>query len=187
MSLLSVAGTAGNAALQWLESLTNTNKTASPTNSSCSSAVNSNGTANLSQVGQFYAKLDSLAQSSPTEFKQITSQISSELNSAAQQATGTTQQFLQQLANNFQTASQTGSTASLATQPPSAQPVSGAMHHHHHHHGGGGYNASQNSQSDLLSALSGSSSSGTGGSNTDPGTSSLQSLFQNIYNQVMSA
>jgi len=179
MSLLSIAGTAGNAALQWLESIGNQNKTATCSTNSTTSGTNSNGTANLSQMGQFFAKLNNLAQNDPTQFKQLTGQIASELSSAAQQATGSTQQFLQQLANNFQTASQTGSTAALQTQPQTAQPASGAAHHHHHHHHGGGYSSSQqNNPADLLSALSTSTSSDA---------TSLQSVMQNVYNQVMSA
>jgi hypothetical protein len=169
MSILSVAG---NAALQLLESLTNHHKTGAA-NSSASTS-NPNGTADLSQV----SKLESLAQT-PDQFKQLTAKISSELNDAAQQASGATQLFLQQLASNFQTASQTGSTASLQ---PSQQAVSGTHPHHH----GGAYHQSQQSgdPADLPSALS-SSSSGSASAGT--GTSSIQSLFQGIYQQVMQA
>ncbi len=191
MSISSIAGTAGNAALQWLESLTNNNNTVG-SNTSAPKIANSiaNGTANLSQAGQFFAKLDSLAQSSPAQFKQLTAQISSELTTAAQQATGQAQQFLQNLANNFQTASQTGSTASI--QPPQQAPgtqAQGTSEHHHHHHGGGGYSAQSGDTSNLLSALTGNSasSSTTAAASSSSSVSSIQSVFQNIYQQVMAA
>jgi hypothetical protein len=49
--------------------LTNTcNNNASATSSS-TSATNSNGTADLSQAGQFFSKLESLARNSPSEFE----------------------------------------------------------------------------------------------------------------------
>ena len=131
MSLLSIAGTAGSAALQWLESIGNQNKTTC-SGHSASSAANPNGTANLSQMGQFFAKLNSLAQSDPAQFKQLTAQIAGELSSAAQP-------FLQELAKNFQTASQTGSTAALQTQ--------------HHHHHSGAYSSSFSDPTNLQSAL----------------------------------
>jgi hypothetical protein len=192
MSISSIAGTAGNAALQWLESLTDNNN-AVGSNTSAPRVSNSvlNGSANLSQAGQFFAKLDSLAQSSPAQFKQLTAQISSELTTAAQQTTGQAQQFLQNLANNFQTASQTGSAASI--QPP--QQASGTQtqgtseHHHHHHGGGGGYSTQSSDTSNLLSALTGtsSSSSSTTAASSSSGASSIQSVFQNIYQQVMAA
>jgi hypothetical protein len=191
MSISSIAGTAGNAALQWLESLTNNNNTVG-SNTSAPRVANSfaNGTANLSQAGQFFAKLDSLAQSSPAQFKQLTAQISSELTTAAQQTTGPAQQFLQNLANNFQTASQTGSTASL--QPPqqaTGTQTQGTSEHHHHHHGGGGYSSQSSDTSSLLSALTGTgaSSSSTAAASTSSSASSIQSVFQNIYQQVMAA
>ena len=191
MSISSIAGTAGNAALQWLESLTNNNNTVG-SNTSAPKIANSiaNGTANLSQAGQFFAKLDSLAQSSPAQFKQLTAQISSELTAAAQQATGQAQQFLQNLANNFQTASQTGSTASI--QPPQQAPgtqAQGTSEHHHHHHGGGGYSAQSGDTSNLLSALTSNSasSSTTAAASSSSSASSIQSVFQNIYQQVMAA
>jgi len=191
MSISSIAGTAGNAALQWLESLTNNNNTVG-SNTSAPKIANSiaNGTANLSQAGQFFAKLDSLAQSSPAQFKQLTAQISSELTTAAQQATGQAQQFLQNLANNFQTASQTGSTASI--QPPQQAPgtqAQGTSEHHHHHHGGGGYSTQSSDTSNLLSALTSNSasSSTTAAASSSSSASSIQSVFQNIYQQVMAA
>ena len=192
MSISSIAGTAGNAALQWLESLTNNNDKVGSNTSTPSTTNNfTNGTANLSQAGQFFAKLDSLAQSSPAQFKQLTAQISSELTTAAQQTTGPAQQFLQNLANNFQTASQTGSTASL--QPPQqatgTQAQGTSEHHHHHHHGGGGYSSQSSDTSSLLSALTGTgaSSSSTAAASTSSSASSIQSVFQNIFQQVMAA
>ena len=186
MSILPIAGTAGNAALQLLESLTGGNKTAAAT--IAASPADPNGTAELSQAGQFFSKLESLAQTDPTQFKQLTAQISSELSAAAQQATGPAQQFLQNLANNFQTASQTGNTASLQPAQQAATPAHAAGGHHHHHGGGGGRYSSSEQQTtdpnDLLSALSTSTSASA---NAATGTTGMQSLFQNIYQQVMSA
>ena len=180
MSISSIAGAAGTSALQFMESLVNP-KTAQ---TGSSTSADSNGTADLSQIGQFFSKLESLAQTSPDQFKQLTAQISSELSSAAQQATGGVQQFLQNLADKFQTASQTGSTASLQPTQDSAQATGGAQgaHHHHHHHHGYSSSDGSSGSTDLLSALSGSSSNSTAGGSNDIG-----SLFQNIYQQVMQA
>jgi hypothetical protein len=201
MSISSIAGTAGNAAMQWLESLTNnSNTTGANSATSSASGTNSNGSTQLSQVGQFFAKLESLAKNSPAEFKQLTAQISTELSSAAQQATGSAQTFLQQLANNFKTASTTGSTASLqpnqqATSAIQGTQSTGGHHHHHHHGGGGGYSSSQSSDTDsLLTALTGSSSTSAGSTSASStsassasGTSDIQSVLQTVFQQVMQA
>jgi hypothetical protein len=61
MSTASIGGTSGNATLQWLESLTNSYNNNTSAARSSASTTNSNGTADLSQAGQFLSKLESLA------------------------------------------------------------------------------------------------------------------------------
>ncbi len=188
---------ANNAALQWLTQVNSSaNSGATSTTGSTSagllSSLESNGTASLSQAGQFLSKLDSLAQTDPTKFKALTSQISTELSTAAQQATGPEQQFLQNLSGQFKTASETGSAAALQPSQLTAQgqQPQGAQHHHHHHHGGGGYSSSDQSSSSSstdLSSLFGTTSS-TGSTATSAGsTDPMQTVMQQIYQQVQQA
>src|SRR5277367_5332650 len=80
--------------------------------------TDSSGSVDLSQAAQFFSKLQTLAQTDATKFKQLTAQISSQLQTAAQNATGSEQTFLTNLSNQFNTASQTGSASAL--QPPQA-------------------------------------------------------------------
>src|SRR5579863_2515000 len=69
-------------------------------------------TQQLSGPAQFYQQLQSLSQTNPNEFKQLTAQIASTLEKEATQAqaSGDTSEAkgLNQLASQFQTASQTG-------------------------------------------------------------------------------
>lgn len=147
---------------------------------SSSLALPQDATPQISGAAQFLNVLEQLATSNPTQFKQVTSQLSARLNQASTQAqsqgdsTQATQ--LTNLANEFNTASQTGQLpASLANQQngqtsPTGQ--SGVAHHgHHHHHSGSAYGTNQSDSSDILSLLSSSSTSST----TTPSTATSAS------------
>ncbi len=84
----------------------------------------------MSQPGQLWSQLQSLAQSNPTEFKAVTADIASQLKQAASSQTGQKADFLNNLAERFQSASQSGKMSDLA--PPSGQPHVHGHHHHHH-------------------------------------------------------
>jgi len=135
----------------------------SAASSSGSSATGADST-DLSQAGQLFSQLQSLATSNPSEFKQVTAAISQQLTQAASQQTGSAATALTNLAKKFQEASQTGSAAGLAP----------TKHHGGHHHGGGGGGLSA-----LLSSAS---------STTQAATSaySSQSQTQDPFDQVLS-
>ncbi len=111
----------------------------------------------LSQPGQLFSQLQNLAQTDPTQFKQVTAEIASQLKDAASSQTGKQADFLNNLAGRFETASQSGKMSDLAP-PQQAQAQSGAHHHHHAH-----------AQS---------------GSSTQSGVSSSQSGAESLFQQV---
>jgi aromatic ring hydroxylase len=111
--------------------------TSSPTSSSVSEASQPSDSSQLSPFAQILNTLQQLQQSNPTEYQQVTKQISTNLQSAAQsaQADGNTSAAnqLNQLASDFTTASTSG-------QLPNIQDLAQALgggHHHHQGHGGG--------------------------------------------------
>jgi len=146
----------------------NTNST-----DSSSLAIPQDGAPQISGAAQFLNSLQQLSTSNPTEFKQITSQLSQNLTAAATQAQSagdTTQSTeLTNLASQFSTASQTGQLPSSLTSSQNGQSSSTGQspithHGRHHHHAGSAYGTSQSDSSDILSTLGSSSttSSSTG-------------------------
>jgi hypothetical protein len=129
------------------------------------SSTTANSTSDLSDAAKFFSKLQNLSQTDPAKFKQLTGEISSELQTAAQSATGNQAKFLTDLANQFKTASQTGDASSL-------EPPTGSVGHHRHH-------ASYQSSSDASNSTSSTSS----GNSSDV----LQSIFQQVAQQVAAA
>jgi hypothetical protein len=110
-----------------------------------SASVSTADGADLSGPAQFFSALKQLSVSNPSQFKQITAQISQQLNAAAQSATDPNEaQQLTALASRFQQASQTGDFSSLLPQQQSGADASTSAngsaqgHHgrHHHHHDG---------------------------------------------------
>jgi len=136
---------------------------------SASSAVS----VDLSQPGQLWSQLQSLAQNNPTEFKQVTADIASQLKDAASSATGGQAQFLTNLSNRFQAASQSGSMSDLA--PPASQ-GQGVHHGHHHHHAQAAQSTTDSSQS-----------SSTGQSSTDSLMQQIQSIIANALQAASSS
>jgi hypothetical protein len=91
----------------------------------------------ISGPGQFFGKLQQLAETNPTQFKQVTQQISDQLRQQAQQSTGRAAQFENALADRYASAAQSGDLS--AFKPQGGSGASGAQHAHHHHgHGGAG-------------------------------------------------
>ena len=106
------------------------------------------------------SELQQLQQSNPTQYQQVTQQISTNLTAAAQQATSegntTAASQLTQLATDFSNASSSG-------QLPNIQDLAQAMggHHHggHHHHSSVNLGSSSGSSSDASSSSSSASQS----------------------------
>ncbi len=111
--------------------------TASTASNSVSASSQPSDSSQLSPFAQILSTLQQLQQSNPTEYQQVTKQISTSLKGAAQtaQSDGNTSAAdqLNQLANDFTTASTSG-------QLPNIQDLVKALtgeHHHHHAHSGG--------------------------------------------------
>jgi hypothetical protein len=118
-----------NAAVQ------NTQQTGATNDSASVGATTQSDNGELSPLAQVLSQLQQLQQSNPTEYAQITGQISTNLKNAAGTAEndGNTQAAsqLNQLATDFSNASSSG-------QLPNIQDLAqalGAGHHGHHHHG----------------------------------------------------
>jgi hypothetical protein len=120
----------------WLQQLSSQNNQTQNAGVAGTSGAASDGT-DLSNPAQFFSELKQLSAQDPSDFKNITAQISQQLTTAAQNSTDPNQAaFLKTLAGNFQSASQTGNFSSLIPQQPGTQPQSsGAPHHGHHYHG----------------------------------------------------
>jgi hypothetical protein len=143
--LQSILGTALNAT-----GLTNTTGNAPSTASLASTALKTDNS-QLSPFADIMSTLQQLQQTNPSEYQQITQQISANLLTAAQtaQTDGNTSvaNQLNQLSTDFSSASKSG-------QLPSVQDLAQALgggHHHHHFHA--------SSSSDSNSSSSGNSSS----------------------------
>jgi hypothetical protein len=100
-----------------------------PQSTTAASAANGVSVA-ISQPGQLFSQLSSLAQSDPAQFKAVTAQIAQQLTDAASSATGAQADFLKKVAANFTAASQSGNSSDL--MPKVGQ--GGKGHHGHHHH-----------------------------------------------------
>jgi hypothetical protein len=158
MSLSPIIG----AATQVLNLFGSSSSTSGSPGSSTTSPVDSSGSVDLSQAAQFFSKLQNLAETNSTQFKQLTAQIASQLQADAQNATGSEQSFLTNLSNQFSTASQTGSASAL--QPQAAQ--TGGHHSHHGHH----HSSTQTAYDQSVGTADSSSGS----------SSVLQSVFQQV-------
>jgi len=154
----------GNISQQYLQALfgTGSSSTSSTGSSSGSASSGSSSTLpsfaqggnQLSPFAQVLTGLQQMEQANPTQYAQVTSQISTNLQTAAQtaQTQGNTT-----LATQLTTLSKDFSTASQSGQLPNVQDLAQAMGSGHHHHRMG-----------AASGSSGSSSS-TGGSNNTAG------------------
>lgn len=87
----------------------------------------------LSQPGQLFSQLQSLAQSNPDEFKEVAANIASQLKDAAASQSGRQADLLDNLATRFQAASQSGSFSDLTPPARQSGTQASAQHHHHHH------------------------------------------------------
>jgi len=135
-----------NLALGSLQSLFGTAlQSSSTTNSNQTSSTSSTQQADNSQLSPFAQLLNTLQQlqqSNPTQYQQVTRQISANLQTAANtaQSDGNTNlaSQLNQLSTDFSNASQNG-------QLPNVQDLAQAAGGHHHHHGGHGAKSSSGS------------------------------------------
>src|SRR4051812_11515732 len=78
-----------------------------------SSQTTEAATVNISRDGQLFSKLQSLAQSDPAKFKEVTADIAKKLKDAAGQEQGKGSDFLSSLAARFQQASDSGDASVL--------------------------------------------------------------------------
>jgi hypothetical protein len=99
-----------------------------------SSSTSQSDSSSVSPLAQLLGQLQSLQQSNPSEYQQVTAQIATNLQSAAKTDTadgntaGANQ--LNQLATDFTNASTSGQLPNLQDL---AQAIGGGGHHHHHH------------------------------------------------------
>jgi hypothetical protein len=149
-------------------------------NTTASSASTQPDNSQLSPFAQLMSTLQQLQQSNPTEYAQVTQQISTNLQSAAQTATASgntaAASQLNQLATDFSNASTSGQ---LPNMQDVAKAMSGGGGHHHHHASSSGDSSSSNSSSSssssasqtmsqLLSAFQSSTSQSASSASTDP-------------------
>jgi hypothetical protein len=140
---------------------------ANTTSTGAAASVGNQDTNQLSPFAQVLNSLQQLQQSNPSQYQQVTQQISSNLQTAAQSATASGNTSL---ANELNKLSTDFSSASTSGQLPNvqdlAQAIGGGHHHHPFHHGG---------SSPADSATSSGASAGT--ANTSSGLSQwIQSL-----------
>lgn len=121
----------------------------------------------MSPFAQMLSTLQQLQQSNPTQYAQVTQQISTNLTAAANTAQSegntTAANQLNQLATDF-------SNASTSGQLPNVQDMAKAMggHHHHHHSGSGGSSSSSSMNSALEQILNSFNSSSAANEALDP-------------------
>jgi len=149
-------GSIVNLASGYIESLftgkSNNSAQTSATTTSSTSALASQDTNQLSPFAQILSSLQQLQQSNPSQYAQVTQQISTNLQTAAQSATAAGNTGLAseatQLSTDFKNASTSG-------QLPNVQDLAQALGggHHHHHHFGGGSSASSSSATSTGSGI----------------------------------
>ena len=139
-----------------------TNTSANTTSAGLGSTSGTQDTNQLSPFAQVLGSLQQLQQSNPSQYQQVTQQISNNLQTASQSATanGNTglASELTQLSSDFKNASTSGQ---LPNVQDLAQAIGGG-HHGHHHHGGGSPGGSTTASSGT-SATTGSSDSASSG------------------------
>jgi len=147
-----------------------TSSSSSTASASASSLTMPADSHQLSPFAQMMTTLQQLQQQNPSEFQQVTAQISTNLQNAAQtaQTQGNTNMATQlnALATVFQNASTSGQ---MPTVSDMVQAYGGA---HHHHHASGSYSAgSQSGALDPMAIIMNTlSSAGSGTSNSSAGS-----------------
>jgi hypothetical protein len=111
----------------------------SPASTATATSSGTQDTNQLSPFAQILSSLQQLQQSNPSQYQQVTQQISTNLQTAAQTATasGNTSltNELNKLSADFGSASTSGQ---LPNVQDLAQAIGGGGHHHHHSHQGAG-------------------------------------------------
>ncbi len=152
---------------------------ASSTNASSLLGLQNNNS--MSPFAQMLSTLQQMQQSNPSQYQQVTQQISTALQSAAQtaQTDGNTNAAtkLNQLATDFTSASQSG-------QLPNVQDLAQAVGGGHHHHGHGHHHSDAASSS---SSTSDSSSTGTTSGTSTSANSSISQLLSSFQSSSSSA
>jgi hypothetical protein len=161
MSIGPLIGLAGGYIQSLFASPSSSNTSANTTSAGLGSTSGTQDTNQLSPFAQVLGSLQQLQQSNPSQYQQVTQQISNNLQTASQSATanGNTglASELTQLSSDFKNASTSGQ---LPNVQDLAQAIGGG--HHHHHHGGGSAGGSTTASSGT-SATTGSSDSAASG------------------------
>lgn len=153
---------------------------------STSSAASATDQSSVSPLAKLLGELQTLQQSNPSEYQQVTAQIATNLTSAAKAdtASGNTSgaQQLTQLATDFTNASTSGQLPNLQDL---AQAIGGGGSHHHHHHGGSGSSSSDSSGSSSSSSDSTSTPAASTATTTTTASQAL-AAYQSSSNQTSS-
>ena len=139
--------------------LTINTSNASGTDATSGSGIGPAATTAFSGPGQMFQKLQQLAQSDPTKFKEVVTDMAKAIRADAQNQTGEAATRLNDFASKLDQAAASGDLSAFAPKgaqggappgPPSGGAASGstAKSGHHHHHGG-----SSVVGSDIASAL----------------------------------
>ena len=170
MSIGPLIGLASGYIQSLFASPSSSNTSANTTSAGLSSTSGTQDTNQLSPFAQVLGSLQQLQQSNPSQYQQVTQQISNNLQTASQSATanGNTglASELTQLSSDFKNASTSGQ---LPNVQDLAQAIGGG---HYHHHRGGGSPAS--------STASSSTSSSTTPGSSDSAASDLSQLIQSL-------
>jgi predicted secreted protein len=146
MGIGPIASLASGLVQSLFPSSTNNAASSSTSASSTSASTLPSDSNQLSPLGQILGSLQQLQQTNPSQYQQVTLQISNNLQTASQSATSSGNTALAseltQLSTDFKNASTSGQ---LPNVQDLAQAVGGG--HHHHHHGGGGASAASSSSS----------------------------------------
>ncbi len=154
MSVGSLFGIASN----YIESLF-TNAGSSTSSAPATAASGSQDASALSPFAQVLSSLQQLAQANPSQYQQVTQQISANLQSAAQTATANGDTSLAgeltKLSGDFSTASGSGQLPNIQDL---AQAIGGGAHpiHHHQWEAEAGNSTSNNGSADTTATSSGS-------------------------------
>jgi hypothetical protein len=118
MSITSVSSTSSTDALWWLEAIKNRSSQQTQGTSQTTSSQDAAANIKLSPMGQMMSKLESLSESDPDKFKELTLQISEKLKTAASKATGKDAEMLTEMADQFAKASESGDMSALRPPKP---------------------------------------------------------------------
>jgi hypothetical protein len=129
----------------------------------------------VSQKGQLFSQLQSLAQTDPAKFKQVLTDAANSLKEDAQQQSGQAADFLNGLADRLQKAADSGDASAL-------RPSGG--HGHHHHHGGDQNQAQTGSQ---VASPAGAAYGATQAQSSPDGSDAIHEAIAQVFQSLNAA